>query len=197
MRNPTDIALQRKPRLPENALRTCNRRLVRPTEHILTVSVERQRLSHFRLSSKSLNGFQTRDYWHQREYVISTSRFGTGQKVDSQETPLGLHRIAEKIGAFAPVGTFFRERKPVGMLSEEEPDAPIAHRILWLAGVERGFNLGGDVDSHSRYIYIHGVGDESTLGRPASIGCVHMAADDLIPLFDLVPVETLVWISRS
>lgn len=195
MRNTPDIT-QRKPRLPDNALRTCNRRLVRPTEHILTVSVERQRLAHFRLSSKSLDGFQPRDYWFQREYVISTSRFGTGQKADSQQTPLGLHRIAEKIGAFAPKGTIFRGRKQAGMLSEE-PGAPIAHRILWLAGVERGFNLGGDVDTHSRYIYIHGLGDESTLGRPASIGCIHMAADDLIPLFDLVPANSLVWISQS
>ena len=144
----------------------------------------------------SLDAFDKRHYWHQREYVISTSRFGTGQKADSNQTPLGLHRIAEKIGGFAPVGTVFRGRKPVGTL-DEEPDAPIAHRILWLVGVERGFNLGGEVDSHSRYIYIHGLGDESTLGRPASIGCVHMAADDLIPLFDLVPAQTLVWISQA
>lgn len=196
MRNTPDIS-QRKPRVPDNALRTCQRRLVRPTEHILTVSVERQRLAHFRLSSKSLDGFQPRHYWFQREYVISTSRVGTGQKADSNQTPLGLHRIAEKIGAFAPKGAIFRGRKQVGMLSAEEPDAPIAHRILWLAGVERGFNLGGGVDSHSRYIYIHGLGDESTLGRPASIGCIHMAADDLIPLFDLVPANSLVWISQS
>lgn len=196
MRNTTPIK-QRGPRLPDNALRTCRRRLVRPTEHILAVSVERQRLSHFRLSSKSLDGFQPRHYWLQRDYVISTSRYGTGQKADSKQTPLGLHRIAEKIGGLDPVGTIFRGRKAVGMLSEDEPDAPIAHRILWLAGVERGFNLGGDVDSHSRYIYIHGLGDESTLGRPASIGCIHMAAEDLLPLFKLIPAQSLVWISRS
>jgi hypothetical protein len=37
------------------------------------------------------------------------------------------------------------------------------HRILWLAGLEPGFNRGGDVDTFRRYIYIHGVGEEITL----------------------------------
>ena len=50
------------------------------------------------------------------------------------------------------------------------------------------------MDSHARYIYIHGTGDETTLGRPASCGCVHLAAHDLIPLFDRLPSGTLVWI---
>ena len=74
------------------------------------------------------------------------------------------------------------------------PDAPIAHRILWLEGLEPGFNRGDGVDSHDRYIYIHGIGDERTLGRPASIGCIHLAASDLLPLFDRIPEGTLVWI---
>ena len=75
-----------------------------------------------------------------------------------------------------------------------ETDAPIAHRIMWLDGLEPGFNRGGSCDSHSRYIYIHGLNDEPSLGAPASIGCVHMAAKDLIPLFDELSEGTLVWI---
>jgi lipoprotein-anchoring transpeptidase ErfK/SrfK len=63
-----------------------------------------------------------------------------------------------------------------------------------LEGLEPGRNRGGSVDSHGRYIYIHGTGDEPTLGRPASCGCVHLASADLMPLFDLIPSGTLVWI---
>jgi lipoprotein-anchoring transpeptidase ErfK/SrfK len=51
------------------------------------------------------------------------------------------------------------------------------------------------VDSHARYIYIHGTGNEGALGRPDSHGCVHLAADDLIPLYDKVPAGTLVWMA--
>ena len=71
-----------------------------------------------------------------------------------------------------------------------------SHRILWLEGLEPGFNRGGNVDSHARYIYIHGTGNETTLGRPDSHGCVHLAADDLMPLYDKVPEGTLVWIAE-
>ena len=76
------------------------------------------------------------------------------------------------------------------------PDATIAHRILWLEGLDPGFNRGGEVDTWSRYIYIHGFGDETTLGRPCSHGCIHVAARDLIPLFDVVPVGSMVWIGE-
>ena len=72
--------------------------------------------------------------------------------------------------------------------------APITNRILWLEGLEPGLNRGPGVDSKERFIYIHGTGDEPSLGRPASRGCIHVAADDLIPLYDLLPAGTLVWI---
>jgi lipoprotein-anchoring transpeptidase ErfK/SrfK len=75
-------------------------------------------------------------------------------------------------------------------------DGAIVHRILWLEGLEPGFNRGGDVDSFRRYIYIHGFGDETTLGRPQSCGCVHLAAADLMPLYERLPVGTLVWIGE-
>jgi lipoprotein-anchoring transpeptidase ErfK/SrfK len=52
------------------------------------------------------------------------------------------------------------------------------------------------VDSHDRYIYIHGTADQSSIGKPTSCGCIHLADADLIPLFDLLPVGTLVWISE-
>ena len=127
----------------------------------------------------------------------STSRFGISQQEGSNGTPLGLHCIAEKIGAGELAGTVFKSRHVIGHTSQPEfADAKITTRILWLEGLEPGFNRGGSVDSHARYIYIHGTGDETTLGRPASCGCIHLAADDLIPLFDQLPSGTLVWISE-
>ena len=74
------------------------------------------------------------------------------------------------------------------------PCATIVHRILWLRGLEPGFNAGGNVDSFGRYIYLHGVGDESTIGRPASCGCIHMTANDLLPFYNRIPLDTLVFI---
>lgn len=127
-------------------------------------------------------------------YRISSSKFGVGQTMNSNCTPLGLHRIARKIGGGYPQGTVFRGRKPVGFTWQGLPEAKIVHRIFWLEGLEPGFNRGGAVDSFERYIYIHGFADETTLGRPASHGCIHLAAEHLIPLYDGLPEGTLVWI---
>jgi L,D-transpeptidase YbiS len=133
-------------------------------------------------------------YTLRKVFLISTSRFGVGQQANSNRTPLGLHRVAAKIGAGQPIGTVFAGRKAMGLTWQGKANAPIAHRILWLEGLEEGFNRGGEVDSFRRYIYVHGLGDETTLGVPASRGCIHLAAADLIPLFDRLPTGTLVWI---
>ena len=89
------------------------------------------------------------------------------------------------------------EPNPVGTDGKGNHDAKITDRILWRSGVEPDFNQGGNVDSHKRYIYIHGVGDESRLGQPDSQGCIHLGAADLLPLFNAVPVGTLVFISKN
>lgn len=146
--------------------------------------------------SGSLPRAATKGFQFVKKFRCSTSRFGIGQAAGSNCTPLGLHRIAEKIGGGWPVGTVFKSRQPIGYTWRGMPDAKITTRILWLEGLEPGLNRGGNVDSHARYIYIHGTGDEMTIGRPASCGCIHLAADDLIPLFDKLPAGTLVWIER-
>ncbi len=135
------------------------------------------------------------DYTFRRRFVVSTSRFGIGQVMNSNRTPLGLHRVARKIGGGQPVGTVFKARKPVGNVKDTMPEGGIVHRILWLAGLEPGRNRGGKVDTFRRYIYIHGFWDESTLGRPQSHGCIHLGVADLIPLYDELPVGTLIWIA--
>ena len=132
-----------------------------------------------------------------RRFNCSTSRFGIGQEQGSNRTPLGLHRIVEKIGGGWPAGAVFESRRMIGFTWSGIPNASIAHRILWLDGLQPGLNRGGSVDSHRRYMYIHGRGDERGLGRPASCGCIHLAARDLIPLFDRIPSGTLVWIAAD
>lgn len=177
--------------LPQRLRWTLRRVGSRPTRDVLIVSASMQEMSVLRRTSETATSPL---YTQTRCFQISTSRKGLGQVEGSNQTPLGLHRIARKYGAGEPIGTVFRSRQPVGLLWNGEPDAPICHRILWLEGLEPGWNRGGNVDTFRRYIYIHGCGDETTLGRPASIGCVHVAAADLLPLFDRTPVGTLVWI---
>jgi hypothetical protein len=196
-----------RPCLPYDFLWRRRRLGIPLTRFVLSVSVKRQRMIlferlGFRLCTSDYAwcgvalGSAFRKYAWRRTFLISTSRFGTGQQRGSNRTPLGLHRIAEKIGGGYPIGTAFRGRLPIGFTWQGLPYAPIAHRILWLEGLEPGWNRGGEVDSHARYVYIHGLGDEPTLGRPASRGCIHMAASDLLPLFDLLPGGTLVWIGE-
>ena len=190
----------RASRAPLGALRAIARRRIRATRFLLTVSVARQTVTLWEKSKPSAGSKRKRTgsapvYKFCGRYAASTSRFGIGQKIDSNRTPLGLHQIARKIGGDQPEGTVFKARLPIGLLADM-PNATIVHRILWLAGLEPGLNRGGDVDTFRRYIYIHGFGDESTLGRPMSCGCVHLAAADLLPLYDLVPTGTLVWVGR-
>ena len=163
---------------------------VDPSEHVLWVSVHQQQMFHFQLDRET----NAATYVLNRNFLISTSQFGIGQTEGSNCTPLGLHCIADKIGAGWPAGTVFKAREPIGFTWKGMPDAKITTRILWLEGLEPGLNRGGNVDSYNRYIYIHGTGDETTLGRPASCGCIPLAANDLVPLFNQVSTGTLVWI---
>jgi hypothetical protein len=168
----------------------CRKNGIAPTHFTLVVNITGQTVLLFE-ESKFVNFFP-----------CSTSRFGIGQVEGSNRTPLGLHRIAEKIGAGERAGTVFKSRQVSGHTSQPEfADAKITTRILWLEGLEPGLNQGfnGDVnvDSHARYIYIHGTADQKSIGQPASHGCIHLADADLIPLFDLLPSGILVWISES
>lgn len=170
-------------KLPLEFKLACRRWGVPPTRWCLVVSVRRQEMTLFEKGVA------------RRRYRISTSRFGLGQRKDSNRTPLGLHRVAEKHGGGYPMGAVFESREFKGYTWQGLPDGQIVHRILWLEGLEPGYNRGGAVDTYERFIYIHGFGDGRTLGRPASHGCIHLAPGDLLPLFDFLPLGTLVWIS--
>lgn len=169
---------------------TLERLRVVGTEWLLEVNVMMQRMRVFRRGDPTDAG----GYGLEDAFSVSTSRHGIGCRVDSLQTPLGLHRIAEKIGDGEPAGTVFQGRRVVGHVDRGMPDALITSRIFRLEGLEDGLNRGAGVDSYERYIYIHGTADQSTIGRPASSGCVHVADRDLLPLFDRVPAGTMVWI---
>jgi hypothetical protein len=170
----------------EKFQQACARLKISPTQFVLAVNITDQFVS------------LIKDGIFVKQFPCSTSRFGIGQTEGSNCTPLGLHRIAEKIGVGERAGTVFKSRQVIGHTSQPEfADAKITTRILWLEGLEPGFNRDSSVDSHARYIYIHGTADQSSIGQPTSCGCIHLADADLIPLFDLLPSGTLAWISEQ
>jgi hypothetical protein len=133
-----------------------------------------------------------------REYSVSTATKGVGSRAGSQRTPLGLHRVHSKFGAGEPLGAVFESRRPTGKIAPihtapiDLPEDVITTRILWLEGLEAGKNRGNGVDSHTRYIYIHGTNEEGLIGRPASHGCIRMRNREVVELFDLVGPGTIV-----
>jgi lipoprotein-anchoring transpeptidase ErfK/SrfK len=134
----------------------------------------------------------------EKTYAVSTSKHGAGEMHGSFKTPRGRHVVRAKIGVGAPLNAVFRGRRPTGeiyspALAAAHPDRDwILTRILWLSGTEIGRNRLGRVDTMRRYIYIHGMPDTEPLGVPGSIGCIRMANGDVVELFDLVEVGTVV-----
>ncbi|MGV3636737.1 MAG: L,D-transpeptidase family protein [Flavobacteriales bacterium] len=151
---------------------------------VLYVSVHRQALFHVR-GQRLL-----------RVYPVATAKAGVGAADGSLRTPPGLHRISEKFGEGLPEFGILKDRLFTGEFAD--PDFAgvdkdwITSRILWLEGLEPGVNQGGQVDSHARYIYIHGTANEKSVGTASSMGCVRMRNADIIHLYEQVPVGALV-----
>jgi L,D-transpeptidase YbiS len=137
-----------------------------------------------------------------KEYSISTAKLGWGQNKGSNQTPLGWHTVRAKIGSGACPNSVFIGRRFTSEiyspeLAQQFPKRDwILSRILWLSGCEIGRNRLGDVDSMQRYIYIHGTPDSEPMGVPESHGCIRMRNTDVIELFDLIPVGTLIWLQE-
>jgi lipoprotein-anchoring transpeptidase ErfK/SrfK len=72
----------------------------------------------------------------------------------------------------------------------------ILTRILWLSGLEIGFNRLGNQDTMQRFIYIHGTNDLSRLGMPVSHGCIRMDNQDIIDLFEEINIGDHVLINE-
>ena len=125
-------------------------------------------------------------------YSVSTAKNGAGEKMGSECTPTGWHKIRAKIGDKQALNAVFVGRRVTGEiytpdLSTEFPQRDwVLTRILWLAGLEAGKNRYGNVDSTWRYIYMHGCPDELMLGKPESHGCIRMKNADVLDLFNRV-----------
>lgn len=139
--------------------------------HRLVVSVAQQRMALF-----DEGKFVTM-------FPVSTSKFCLSNTPGSYGTPLGRLEIAKKIGDGQPAGMKFTSRQPTGEIVQ--PNAPgrdpIVTRILWLKGKE-----SWNDNSYDRNIYIHGTAEEYKLGQPASYGCVRMASQHVLWLYDQI-----------
>lgn len=135
-----------------------------------------------------------------KSYPISSAKNGTGEIKGSECTPCGWFKIRAKVGDSKPLNSVFVARRPTGQiynsdLAREFPNKDwILTRILWLDGLEAGKNRYGDVHTASRYIYIHGTPNHLVQGIPESHGCIRMKNEDILELFDFIPVSTRVFI---
>ena len=129
----------------------------------------------------------------QRRFVISTSKYGLGFEPGSQKTPTGRFRVESKWGDGAPLGEIFVSRVATGRIGAPEDEADhVQTRILWLEGLDPE-----NLNTHSRYIYIHGTNAEVFLGTPASHGCIRMSNSDVVELFNCVEVGASVHIGEA
>jgi hypothetical protein len=137
-----------------------------------------------------------------KSYQVCTAKNGVGEQFGSECTPRGEHIIRAKIGENAPLASVFVGRRLTGEihnqnLAQKQPNRDwILTRILWLSGLETGKNRSGQVDTMRRYIYIHGAPGDLISKQPSSHGCVRMFNEDVVDLFDRVPVGVTVSISE-
>lgn len=168
-------------------------------KHLVYVDSSKQKLYLLKKSSSSKYDILT------KEYDVSTSRFGIGNIFGTKKTPPGLHKVSEKIGHNVPLGGVFKQRRytkrilPINSSYAKGKDGIIT-RIIWLEGLEHGINKGfnkkkQNVDTKSRGIYIHGTRFENSVGKPASIGCIHLRNKELVELFKIIEKDTLIYIN--
>ncbi len=156
--------------------------------HKLHISIPEQTLVH------TLDGHKV------HQYLICTATNGAGEIINSEQTPRGLHYIRAKIGDGLPINSVLKSRRPTGQILNDDVYLKntdkdwILTRIMWLCGLEKGKNRSGNCDTMRRYIYIHGSPDRKPMGIPSSKGCINMRNEDIVQLFDHVPVGTEVYI---
>lgn len=121
--------------------------------------------------------------------VISSGAAGIGFTPGSGCTPTGRFRVYSRHGIGAPLLTVFLARIPIGIYSNQAGDC-ILSRILCLDGLDEE-----NANTRARYIYIHGTNDVEHLGTPVSAGCIRLAPEDMVQLFELAPTGTPVFIS--
>ena len=123
------------------------------------------------------------------KFRVSTSKFGLGDSFGSYKTPVGDLRVCDKVGGGLPVGSVLSGRHATGeVLAPNAPGRdPIVTRILWLEGCE-----AANQHARSRGIYIHGTAEEKRIGKPVSYGCIRMRSADVVKVYELTPVGSIV-----
>jgi len=133
-----------------------------------------------------------------KKYNISTSKRGVGNKSNSLQTPIGLHKIKSKYGQGVPIGGILDHRKFNGEIASINLDTTstaidiICTRVIRIIGLEDGVNKGGEVDTYLRKIYLHGTNEEGLIGKESSHGCIRMKNQDIVDLFDRVNKDMLI-----
>ncbi len=123
--------------------------------------------------------------YHGHCFRISTGAAGVGSEEGSGKTPIGLFEVCTKHGENAPLMTVFRGRLPVGTYPEAaQGEDAVLTRILALEGLEPH-----NSNTRARYIYIHGTADTERLGTPVSHGCIRLAPQDMLQLFEMCPLH--------
>ena len=91
-----------------------------------------------------------------------------------------MHKIKTKIGTNVDKYHFFVSRQhipqKIDIINEkiDSEDDFITSRIMWLEGLNDGFNRGLNVDSYNRFIYIHGTHEEGLIEKKphmVALGC--------------------------
>lgn len=135
-------------------------------------------------------------------YSISSGLNGIGEEENSGKTPRGWHKIEKKIGGEMPLNAVFKGRQWTGEIYDAElgqsyPERDwILSRILWLSGLEAGFNQGEGCDTFNRYIYIHGTPESEPMGIAKSHGCIRMYNAEVQEIYELLNEGDLVYLSE-
>lgn len=154
-----------------------------------------------------------------KEYTISTGFLGV-EDFGKNLKKSGNLLIRAKIGEALPMNTIFDGRKPTDevyypALAKQYPKRDwILTRVLLLSGTHHDVRADGKLnddgkldeedgklnedalDSSDRLIYIHGCPDETLKNIPKSKGSIRMRNQDIIELFDRIPVGTRVQINE-
>jgi len=125
-------------------------------------------------------------------FPVSTSKYGLGDQRNSYRTPLGTLAVEQKIGNGVPKGGKFYRRSFTGQVFDLANYDPVLHpaeydsiltRIIWLRGLE-----SRNKNAYERGIYIHGTNQEHLVGQPVSYGCIRMKNDDVLKLYQVLPI---------
>ncbi len=142
------------------------------TPAALRIDLHRQRLELWRDGTRLL------------DLSISSGKEGIGCEEGSGRTPTGRFRIASKHGENAPLGCVFVARIPrsrIDLPTTAHEDADhVLTRILTLDGLDEE-----NANTRARYIYIHGTAHVTQLGTPVSHGCIRVAPEEMIALYEL------------